>query len=490
MLFLVKDIKNKFEGLPLPVKVSVIYLICNLLRKGVAFFAVPVYTRMVSTEQYGIYTLYQSWESILVIFATLNMWNYLYNNGMVKFEGRKDDFASALTGLGLVVTCIVGIICFSFSNLLYKSSGLSSLLLVLMFVEFIFRPAYEYWSARQRFDYDVKWYAISAISITLLTPVVSILVTYLIGQQNPEYTGNALVVCKIACALLFSIPVFILIICKSRKLYDKEIWKFALGFNLPLIPHFLSTVILQQSDRIMIGNMCGTSEAAIYGVSYSVATVLLIVNTAVMDTIIPWTYKALKNKKYDKLPYVSFISLAAIVILNLMVAICAPEIITIMAPEEYNAAIYIIPPVAISNVFIFMYNLYANIEYYFEETRMVAIASCASAVANVVLNYIFIRKYGFVAAGYTTMVCYILYALFHFAFMRYTLKKNGVTERLYNYKGIWMLGFAASFLSIVVIFIYPYKWVRIGMILFILLIFLIYRKKIMDVVMTLKKKEF
>lgn len=78
---------------------------------------------------------------------------------------------------------------------------------------------------------------------------------------------------------------------KNKILYDKEIWLYALKFSLPLIPHFLSVVILAQSDRIMIGNMCGTGKTAIYSVAYSVASVMLIVNTAVMDSIIPWTYK-------------------------------------------------------------------------------------------------------------------------------------------------------------------------------------------------------
>ena len=107
----------------------------------------------------------------------------------------------------------------------------------------------------------------------------------------------------------------------------------------------------------MIGSLCGTSETAIYSVAYSVASVLLIVNAAVMDTIIPWTYKSLQKHEYGKLPYVSAAGLFLIAALNLLVGLCAPEIIQIMAPAEYQEAVYIIPAVAISNVFIFMFNL-------------------------------------------------------------------------------------------------------------------------------------
>ena len=41
-----------------------------------------------------------------------------------------------------------------------------------------------------------------------------------------------------------------------------------------------------------------------------------------------------------------------------------------------------------------------------------------------ILNFIFIPAFGHIAAGYTTLICYILYALMHWFFMRRTLKKH------------------------------------------------------------------
>ena len=158
-----------------------------------------------------------------------------------------------------------------------------------------------------------------------------------------------------------------------------------------------------------------------------------------------------------------------------------------MAPEEYQIAKYIIPPVAISNVFIFMFNLYANIEYFYEETKLVAIASCFSAIANIILNYIFIKKFGFIAAGYTTVACYILYALCHYIFMRHVLRKNGISSNVYNNFVLWAIGILATIIAILMIVIYPYFIVRIAIVVLALIFVLIYHKKIIGFFIQIKK---
>lgn len=480
---------KKIKSLPVAVRTSILYLLCSILQKGVAFIAVPLYTRLVLPEQYGVYSLYQSWDSVLSIFATLNMWNYLYSNGMLKYERRKDEFTSALIGLSCLLTTILLVIFLLGWKTFLKFSGLPLAALILMFFDFYLRPSYEYWAARQRFEYDVKKYAVSAIFITVSTPIVSICLIFLARKYLPEYTGVAIISGKVLCASLVYLVVMYAILRKKSCVIDKEIWRFALKFNMPLIPHFLSTVILAQSDRIMIGAMCGTDQTAIYSVAYSVASVLLIVNSAVMDVIIPWTYKALQAKDYQKLPYVSILGLVIVAALNLFIGLLAPEIIKIMAPGEYQYAVYIIPAVAISNVFIFMFNLFANIEYFYEETKLVTAASCIAAIANVILNYIFINLYGFIAAGYTTLVCYIFYALSHFCFMKYVLKKYAGGVAVYPAKMLWGIALSSVAIAISIIGLYQFVFVRFFIAILGVAVIGVNSKKFVRLFISIKKTE-
>lgn len=490
MMWEIKEkLVNKWNKLPITVKTSLLYLVCSVLHKGIAFIAVPIYTRLVPANQYGIYSLYQSWDSILCVFATLNMWNYVFNNGMIKYGDRKDEFTSALIGLSSLSTTLLSAVFLFTKDWFLEFSGLPLLAVALMFIDFYFRPSYEYWAARQRFEYNVGKYAVSAIAITLLTPIITIVFILIAKREAAEELGIAIILGKVVCASLIYIIVFFSLIKRTPKVVDTDIWRYVLRFNVPLIPHFLSGIILSQSDRIMIGIMCGKDEVAIYSVAYSVASVLLIVNTAVMDTMIPWTYKSLEAKDYKKLPMVSLIALLAIVILNFIVALCAPEIIQIMAPEEYRSAVYIIPPVAISNVFIFMFNLYANIEYYYEQTKLVAMASCGAAIINIVLNYIFINIFGFVAAGYTTVVCYVIYAFGHFCFMKYVLHKYAKVKTIYNNQLLWMTALASVVLTIAIEVLYPYLWIRLLIIFIFIVIFVLKRKEIFRIVKEIRGKK-
>lgn len=483
-----QNLINKIKELPLPVKSTIICVLCSVLQKGIAFIVVPIYTRMVPSNQYGVYSLYQSWESVLSVFATLNLWTYCFSRGMLRYEKDKDRFVSALVGLSFVLTLIVFVVLYIFSNCFLGFSHLSVTILAIMMVEFILRPSYEFWCAKQRFEFNVKKYAITAIIIFTFTPVVSIM---LIKYFNTCYSalGTLLVVGKNFVPFIIYTCVLIGILSKRKALYDKDVWKYALGFNLPLLPHFLSVVILAQSDRIMIGSMCGTKEAAIYSVAYSVASVMLILNTAIMDSIIPWTFKKMKSGDLKSIPTVSVISLCIIVAINLMVSMFAPEVIRIMAPEEYYEAIYIIPPVAMSNVFIFMFNLFANIEYYYEKTKLVAIASCLSAGLNLLLNYIFINAYGFVAAGYTTLACYIAYAMCHYAFMKYVLKKNSAYNMIYNEWAIWIIGIVAISLAISIIFLYKMLLPRVIFLLLIIMLVIIFGERIINTIKSVKGRE-
>ena len=78
---------------------------------------------------------------------------------------------------------------------------------------------------------------------------------------------------------------------------------------------------------------------------------------------------------------------------------------------------------------------------------MIAIASIGAAVTNIVLNYLFIPRFGFYAAGYTTLVSYTLFAACHYMFMKIVCSRNQYTKALFDLKGMlitMILFFAGS----------------------------------------------
>ena len=104
----------------------------------------------------------------------------------------------------------------------------------------------------------------------------------------------------------------------------------------------------------------------------------------------------------------------------------------------------------------FLYNLFANIEYYYGKTKYVAVASLGAAVTNFVLNYIFIPKFGYYVAGYTTLISYVLYALGHYLFMRKVLKEcmHGINP--YSPKTLLIISIIFTCVSLIVIPFYNF----------------------------------
>ncbi len=429
------DAKKYYKSLSLPVKASLWFSISNIFQKGIAFFTVPILTRIMPSADYGEYSVFLSWLQIISIFATLNMWNYVLNNGMIKYENDRNGYVSSLQGLSFVITIAIFLIYIPFSGQWQKMTGLSFSAMAVMFIELLFMPSYEYWCTKERFEYRYKGIVFISVAVTVLIPLISI---PLILMVNNDKGMAAIVGRSVTSAMIFIIPT-IIIATKGKKFYSKKYWTFALRFNIPLIPHFLSVIILQQSDRIMISHIAGDDKAGIYSVAYSAAAIVQLVNSAILSSYVSYTYTSIKNAQFRKIEKSANYLLILIAGLNLCLICVAPEAIRILGPEEYHEAIYVIPPVAMSGVFIFLFNLFANVEYYFEETKFVTAASIGSAIANVILNALFIPKFGYIAAGYTTLLCYLLYSLGHYYFMRIVCKKHLKGCKLYDTKTICLI---------------------------------------------------
>ncbi len=448
-------IKAKYHAMSLPMRASVLFMICGLMQKGIAFLVVPVFTRLMPAEEYGQYSVFLSWYQIIMIFATLNMWNYLINNGMTKYGDDRSNFIASLQGLSTAITIALFLIYIPLSSSWEKASGLSFPVMALMFIELLFMPSFEYYCAVKRYDYKAEKVVLMTLFMTLLIPLISIPLILVSDDK-----GFAAIFGRVSASIVVYGIVFVHLLRCNRSLYHKEYWRYALKFNLPLIPHFLSLVVLQQSDRIMIERMCGGADAAIYSVAYQAATALQILNMAILNSFVPYTYKAIQNNEKEKVGKAALRLLICVGGLNAFAVLFAPEIIYILAPEEYFDAVYVIPPVAMSNMFMFLFNLFANIEYYWGETRYVAIASLVSAVANIVLNYFMIKQYGFIAAGFTTLFCYVLLSICHYFFMKKVCRQYMDGGAVYNAKKIAAISVIFTAGALLVIAVYDIGLLR------------------------------
>lgn len=470
----------KYEGLSISMRAAIWFLIANMIQKGMNIISTPVFTRMMTTGEYGQYSLYQSWRDIIFIFATLNIFNYAASKAMTKYSEKQDSFVAASQGL---ITCLT-VICFLIYYVLWIFKGdilgLPMSVVIGLFLEILFVSAFNLWACKVRFNNHYKLLVLLSIVMGGLSPIAGTFAVI-----NSVHKGIARIYATILVNCMVGIFIYFYNFKKGRVIFNKELWLYSLKFCIPLIPHFLASQILIKSDRIMIEKMCGLAQTGIYSLAYSVSMLMSIISDAINQVLIPWTYKKISQKKFEdiKTP-VSFI-IVLVAISNLGLILIAPELVAVFATKEYYEAIYIIPPVAMSVFFIFLFNVFANIEYYYEETKFVAMASITSAILNVILNYLLVSRFGYIAAGYTTLFCYIIYSLGHFIFMRIVCKKHINGYEFYDNQ--FIIKFSAIFIMIGLLGIALYKTILLRYsILFIGFFFLyIKRNDVKDIIFSL-----
>lgn len=237
----------------------------------------------------------------------------------------------------------------------------------------------------------------------------------------------------------------------------------------------------------MISSMVGNSEAGIYSVGYSAAMLMQIVVSSIMSSFIPWQYSKIKTEKINGIKECTNVMCIIMALVCILFSLLAPELLLILATNEYRQAIYMFPPLTVSVYFLFVYNFFVNIELYYEKKVLVTIASCITAVLNIILNYIAIKYWGYIAAAYTTLICYVFYAIIHYIFMKNILKNKNV-KNMYDGRLILILSIGVIVLSIFVNWLYTYMVLRYLFVLLILLICILNRNVIINNIKLIKNK--
>lgn len=463
--------------MPVAVKASMAFFIMTVVEKSLVLITSPIYTRMLSQSDYGQVSVFLSWEGMLWIIATFCLSDAVFNNGMVDYEKDRDVYSFSMLILSNLITLIFGAILFFLYPSIQYILGIDISLLALMFFIFFTMPAFHFWKTRQRFEYKYKVMSAIVITSAILSSVSSI-VCIMIWPDNGVYAR-----------LFGGFGVFIIVYCffyfyiayKAKYNINIHYWNGALRFALPLIPHYLSSYILNNSNRIIIASLVGSAAAAKYSLAYTIGLTVTIVWNSINASLIPYTYEKCKKGDFMSLASTTNKVMLLYSIACSLLILFAPEILVIMAPSSYAECIYIIPPIVGGIFFMSMYFIFANIIYYYKQPQYVMYASIISASLNIVLNYFFVPKYGYFAAGYTTLGCFILQSLIDC----YAMKKV-VGINIYNLRFMLILGMGMLFISIVSSFLYYNNFVRYMLIAICCLTLFIFKKKLISMILKLK----
>ena len=240
------------------------------------------------------------------------------------------------------------------------------------------------------------------------------------------------------------------------RFFDRALLKKMLAFSLPLIPSVLMAWVLSLSDRYILLYNQGDAAVGLYGIGARFVLMLNVVITAVNTAYTTFAFSSKDDENAKKQFYYVF-TVVSLILLAIVftVSIFGKEIVWLMADHEYYSSYVIIRDMMFGQL-LYAVSTFVSYGIIFEKKSVYSMISVsAGAIVNLALNFIFIPKYGIVAAALTTLVGYLVSLVLTYIF----------SERLYPcYYGMGKLSLLMGATYALTFFSAEWSlWIRIGL---------------------------
>lgn len=462
-------------------KSGVWYTISSFLVKTIGFITTPIFTRLLTKADFGAYNNYTSWLSIFTIFVTLDLESTLIS-ARFDFKDKFDEYIFSVLSLSTMSAGIWLVGTNIFIKPLSEFLSLEQPYINTMLIYLLFLPAIHLFQARERYRYEYKKTVATSLILSVSTALLSVL---LVLNLNNRLTGRILGAAIPTIVIGFVFYIYFII---RGKHINFSYWKYALPICLPFVPHLLSMTFLNSTDRVMITKWCGTEDTALYSLAYSCGAIVTVFLTSLNKAYGPWLGEKITGNKLDEVREFSKVYISGFVFLAVGIMLISPEILLVLGGSKYLEAIYVMTPVSMGCVCQFLYTMFVNIEQLKKKTVGMAIASAIAAVTNLLLNWIFIPKVGYLAAAYTTLAGYVVLLAIHM----YLVYRLGLSNA-YSYKfvaGAVLVGLVCMVLITLLYSNNVIRYIAVGIycVLFVYLI-MRYKDKILAVFRRNKKQE-
>lgn len=447
------------------IKSSFWYTFANFLIMGVGVITTPIFTRIMTKEAYGIVNNYNSWLSIITMFANLNLTSSF---GCARYD-FEDDFDSYIFSMLALSTLSVGfffVLSMVFSDSVTQLLTLDNKYVQCMLIYLIFSTALNMYQLRERYYYGYKKSVFLSLLVSLSTSFLAVLLVVKLDDKAwGKVLGSALP------TIIIGFLLCIILMWRGKKIKLKY-WKYALPICIPYIPHLLSMSLLNSMDRTMITSICGAEDTALYSLAYTVGSMVTLLINSLNTAFGPWFSEKMAHKEYKEINGFTKKYIILMMIPTIGVMLLAPEILWILGGDQYLESIYVLTPIAMGCFAQFIYIFFVDVEQFTKHTVGMAFASVTAALVNYVLNAIFIPKIGYLAAAYTTLVGYLVLMTIHMVLV----KKIGYSE-VYDYGYVIKSVIVMICIMIGITLTYAHTAVRYGVIVVFAGVIIVYALK-------------
>lgn len=373
----------------------------NFGTKMLTFFLVPLYTAVLSTEEFGIYDLFNSTVNLLIPILSLNIVESVLRFSLDEQSKQKDIFT---IGLLHIIKCTVIVVTFVIINHFFTYSYILeqyAIFFVLMFVSTAFLGVIVNFS---RGLSNVKEVAIGGVLGSATMIVLNIFFLLIQGMGLEGYF-----LAHILGA--FSQSVYLFVKLKMWKYiihhYNQDLQKQMQKYSIPMIANTIGWWVNNVSDRYVVTMLCGIAVNGIYSVAYKIPSILQVFQTIFNQA---WTLSAVRDYSNDDQSgffekMYNMYNFSMVIICSILIALSKIMAKLLYAKDFFNAWVYV-PFLLISVVFGAMAGYIGGIFAAVKDSKLYAKSTVVGAVVNVVLNIVLVELMGAIGAAVATAISY------------------------------------------------------------------------------------
>ncbi len=403
---MIKNGINSREGgkglLRVPARASVWYTAASMISRATTFLATPIFTRVLSDSEFGIFPLYNSWLSVLGAVMTLEVSGSVLYGGFAKFK-NSHAFTKSAIGALLSVYLALCIPYFIFIKQLSSISGLPIFLLIVLAIHILSEAVSSLFCTKERYFYGYRRVFFVNIIPSLISPILALLLI----RATPAY-GRSL---GSAAASLISFAAIIIFSRKSTDKAEAKMIKYVIKSALTMLPFVISSVILSNADKLMIGHRFGSAALAKYSVAHSLGLILTFATVGLYGALKPWIMRKLASKDTASVSMMIKMLLNLFSILTVALGCVAPELFAFLAPAEYSDALGEVYILALAVLPMFLCNVFSSVLIFREKAWIYSLFTLFAAVFNIGLNAILFMRFSYTAAAFSYLISYSILAI-------------------------------------------------------------------------------
>jgi len=407
--------------MPSLLKNTSIYTIGFLLPQVVGFLLLPIMSRYLSPEDFGIISSMEVLVFILSVFIILNLDQAAYR---LYFDTNDDENRREMLGSLFVASGGTALIFLCITFLLRP-------LLQQVFESIPFSPFYVYailacfFSSfslipRRFLQMSEKAKKFLWLSLSLFVIQTGLILWFVIVRnQGAEGQLKA----NLITALLF-FPVYIVMGHKYfRWHFNVKVFQTAVRFAWPFIPTLLLTWVLDLSDRIFIERYSDLQELGIYAMGYKLSMILPFITYAFMTAYTPVFYRLANSEDQttarNQLMHYSSLTAAGYLLITFLVALFAYEVVVLMLDERYSRAYEIVRIIIFSQFFVGIQRVTSGFcLMQSKKTKEIMYMGFVVALINIGLNFSLIPPFGIYGAAIATVLSFAILTVIQYQYSK------------------------------------------------------------------------